>query len=227
MQNDSNCYNIRSNTKEATSYDTYTNYRWSRSTTVVFVVAMYNGLVRLKVRVEEAWSDITVQLKRRADLIPNLIETVKGYAAHEKEVFQNVTEARTAVMDATSKGPAETAKAENQFEGALKSLFAVAEAYPDLKANQNFLQLQQELVDTEDKIQASRRFYNAGVRDLNTKIDMFPSNIIARYVRVWQTRILRSRRHGKCRKARRSKVLIEPLSSKCTAQFQQINVIQS
>ena len=146
---------------------------------VMFVVGIYNGLVKLKVRVEEAWSDITVQLKRRADLIPNLVETVKGYAAHEKEVFQNVTEARSAVMSATQKGPAETAKAENVFEGALKSLFAVAEAYPDLKANQNFMQLQQELVDTEDKIQASRRFYNAGVRDLNTKIDMFPSNIVA------------------------------------------------
>lgn len=145
----------------------------------VLVVAIYNGLVKLKVRVEEAWSDITVQLKRRADLIPNIIETVKGYAAHEKDVFEKVTQARSAVMDATSKGPAETAKAENMFESALKSLFAVAEAYPDLKANQNFLQLQQELVDTEDKIQASRRFYNAGVRDLNTKIDMFPSNIVA------------------------------------------------
>lgn len=145
----------------------------------MFVVGIYNGLVKLKIRVEEAWSDITVQLKRRADLIPNLVETVKGYATHEKEVFEKVTEARSAVMDATSKGPAETAKAENMFEGALKSLFAVAEAYPDLKANENFMQLQQELVDTEDKIQASRRFYNAGVRDLNTKIDMFPSNIVA------------------------------------------------
>lgn len=146
---------------------------------VVIVVVMYNSLVQLKVRVEEAWSDITVQLKRRADLIPNLIETVKGYAAHEKAVFEKVTEARSAVMNATQQGPAETAKAENMFESALKSLFAVAEAYPDLKANQNFLQLQQELVDTEDKIQASRRFYNGGVRDLNTKIEMFPSNIIA------------------------------------------------
>ncbi len=146
---------------------------------VIVVIAMYNSLVQLKVRVEEAWSDITVQLKRRADLIPNLIETVKGYAAHEKAVFEKVTEARSAVMNATQQGPAETAKAENMFEGALKSLFAVAEAYPDLKANQNFMQLQQELVDTEDKIQASRRFYNGGVRDLNTKIDMFPSNIIA------------------------------------------------
>lgn len=146
---------------------------------VVFVIAIYNSLVTLRVRVEEAWSDITVQLKRRADLIPNLIETVKGYAAHEKSVFERVTEARSAVVNATSQGPEATAKAENMFEGALKSLFAVAEAYPDLKANQNFMQLQQELVDTEDKIQASRRFYNGGVRDLNTKIETFPSNIIA------------------------------------------------
>ena len=146
---------------------------------VGFVWATYNGLTQLKVRVEEAWSDITVQLKRRADLIPNLVETVKGYASHEKEVFERVTEARSAVMSATQQGPRETAAAENQFEGALKSLFAVAEAYPDLKANQNFLQLQNELVDTEDKIQASRRFYNSGTRDLNTKIQMFPSNIVA------------------------------------------------
>lgn len=146
---------------------------------VIFLWATYNGLVTLRVRVEEAWSDITVQLKRRADLIPNLIETVKGYASHEKEVFQKVTEARTAVMDATKQGPKETAAAENMFEGALKSLFAVAEAYPDLKANQNFLELQNELVDTEDKIQASRRFYNGGVRDLNTKIQVFPNNMVA------------------------------------------------
>ncbi len=145
----------------------------------LFFWATYNGLVKLNVRVQEAWSDITVQLKRRADLIPNLVESVKGYAAHEKGVFEAVTEARTAVMEATSKGPAETAKAENQFEGALKSLFAVAEAYPDLKANQNFLQLQNELVDTEDKVQAARRFYNGGVRDLNTKIQVFPTNMIA------------------------------------------------
>lgn len=144
-----------------------------------FVIAVYNSLVTLRVRVEEAWSDITVQLKRRADLIPNLIETVKGYAAHEKEVFERVTEARSAVVNATNEGPKKTAEAENMFEGALKSLFAVAEAYPELKANENFLQLQNELVDTEDKIQASRRFYNGGVRDLNTKIEQFPSNIIA------------------------------------------------
>ena len=144
-----------------------------------FIWATYNGLTVLKVRVEEAWSDITVQLKRRADLIPNLIETVKGYAAHEKQVFQDVTEARSNVVNATSQGPEATAKAENMLEGALKSLFAVAEAYPDLKANQNFLELQKELVDTEDKIQASRRFYNSGTRDLNTKIQMFPSNFVA------------------------------------------------
>ncbi len=139
----------------------------------------YNGLVSLKNRVDEAWSDITVQLKRRADLIPNLIETVKGYAAHESEVFQKVTEARANVVNATSQGPKETAAAENQFEGALKSLFAVAEAYPALRASENFQQLNNELVDTEDKIQAARRFYNGGVRDLNTKIEQFPSNFVA------------------------------------------------
>ncbi len=144
---------------------------------VVFLISTYNGLVTLKNRVEEAWSDITVQLKRRADLIPNLVNSVKGYAAHESGVFEKVTEARSAVMSAN--GVAQTAEAENMLEGALKSLFAVAEAYPDLKANQNFLQLQQELVDTEDKIQASRRFYNGGVRDLNTKIQIFPVNLIA------------------------------------------------
>lgn len=143
----------------------------------LFLWVTYNALVTLKVRVDEAWSDITVQLKRRADLIPNLINTVKGYAAHEKGVFQAVTEARSAVMDA--KGVKETAEAENMLEGTLKSLFAVAEAYPDLKANENFMQLQNELVDTEDKIQASRRFYNGGVRDLNTKIKLFPNNIFA------------------------------------------------
>lgn len=145
----------------------------------IFIWVTYNGLVKLNVRVQEAWSDITVQLKRRADLIPNLIESVKGYAAHEKEVFQAVTEARANVLNATEKGPVEAAKAENQFEGALKSLFAVSEAYPQLRASENFQQLQAELVDTEDKIQASRRFYNGGVRDLNTKIQQFPSNVIA------------------------------------------------
>ena len=146
---------------------------------VLFVWVTYNGLIKLKVRVEEAWSDITVQLKRRADLIPNLVESVKGYASHEKEVFENVTKARADVLSATTQGPAAAAKAENQFEGALKSLFAVAEAYPQLRAGENFQQLQNELVDTEDKIQGSRRFYNAGVRDLNTKIQQFPANVIA------------------------------------------------
>lgn len=145
----------------------------------LFVWATYNGLVKLKVRVDEAWSDITVQLKRRTDLIPNLVEAVKGYAAHEKQVFENVTEARANVVNASSQGPKATAQAENQFEGALKSLFAVAENYPQLKANENFLQLQNELVDTEDKIQAARRFYNGGVSSLNTKIQMFPANTIA------------------------------------------------
>ena len=143
----------------------------------LFLWATYNALVKLRVRVDEAWSDITVQLKRRLDLIPNLVNTVKGYAKHEKGVFEAVTEARANALNA--KGVKETAAAENQFEGALKSLFAVAEAYPDLKASQNFIELQQELVDTEDKIQASRRFYNGGVRDLNTKIQTFPHNIVA------------------------------------------------
>lgn len=145
---------------------------------ILFVWIAYNSLVQLKIRVDEAWSDITVQLKRRLDLIPNLVETVKGYAKHEKDVFENVTKARADTLSA--KGVKETAAAETQFEAALKSVFAVAEAYPDLKANQNFIELQQELVDTEDKIQASRRFYNGGVRDLNTKIQMFPTNIIAK-----------------------------------------------
>ncbi len=144
---------------------------------IVSLVLIYNSLVRLNVRAEEAWSDITVQLKRRLDLIPNLVNTVKGYAAHEKEVFEKVTEARANTLNA--QGVKETAEAENQFEGALKSLFAVAESYPDLKANQNFLQLQAELVDTEDKIQAARRFYNGVVRDFNTRRTVFPSNLAA------------------------------------------------
>jgi LemA protein len=143
----------------------------------IFLWATYNSLVTLKLRVDEAWSDITVQLKRRLDLIPNLVNSVKGYAAHESGVFERVTEARANALNA--QGVKETAEAENMFEGALKSLFAVAEAYPDLKANQNFIQLQDELVDTEDKIQAARRFYNGGVRDLNTKIQLFPNNIFA------------------------------------------------
>lgn len=143
----------------------------------IVLAGMYNGLVRLNVRSDEAWSDITVQLKRRADLIPNLVNTVKGYASHEKTVFEDVTAARAATLSAT--GPAEAAKAENQFQQTLKSLFAVAEAYPDLKANQNFLDLQAQLTDTEDKIQASRRFYNGVVRDFNTKRKVFPTSIFA------------------------------------------------
>jgi LemA protein len=141
------------------------------------LILIYNGLVRAKVRVDEAWSDISVQLKRRYDLIPNLVNTVKGYAAHEKSVFEDVTEARAKALSATTVN--ETAQADNQFQAALKSLFAVAEAYPDLKANQSFQQLQAELVDTEDKIQAARRFYNGAARDLNTKIQKFPTNIFA------------------------------------------------
>jgi LemA protein len=143
---------------------------------VIVFIALYNSLVTLKVRVDEAWSDITVQLKRRYDLIPNLVETVKGYAKHEKEVFERVTEARENALNV--QGVKETAQAENMFEGALKSLFAVSENYPQLRATENFQQLQQQLVDTEDKIQASRRFYNGGVRDLNTKLQTFPSNIV-------------------------------------------------
>lgn len=144
---------------------------------VVIAIALYNGLVTAKLRVDEAWSDITVQMKRRLDLIPNLISTVKGYAAHEKDVFNQVTEARAKTLSAESVG--ETAEAENQFQQAMKSIFAVAEAYPDLKADQNFQQLQTELVDTEDKIQAARRFYNGSVRDFTTKIQTVPTNIIA------------------------------------------------
>lgn len=144
----------------------------------VYLWATYNSLVTLNVRVEEAWSDITVQLKRRADLIPNLIETVKGYAAHEKEVFESVTKARAATLSAGD--PSHAAEAENMMQSALKSIFAVAEAYPQLQASQNFLQLQAELVDTEDKIQASRRFYNGGVRELNTKIQLFPNTLFAK-----------------------------------------------
>src|ERR1700751_3153015 len=143
----------------------------------LIAAGMYNGLVRLNVRADEAWSDITVQLKRRYDLIPNLVSTVQGYAKHEKTVFEDVTKARANALNA--QGIAETAQAENQFQQTLKSLFAVAENYPDLKASQNFQQLQAELTDTEDKIQASRRFYNGVVRDFNTKRKTFPTNIFA------------------------------------------------
>ncbi|MDE1965831.1 MAG: LemA family protein [Patescibacteria group bacterium] len=144
---------------------------------VLWVAFAYNRFVSLVNRTKEAWSDIQVQLKRRYDLIPNLVETVKGYAAHEKNVLEDVTAARTAAMGATA--PADKAQAENMLSGTLKSLFAVAENYPQLKANENFLQLERDLTDTEDKIQASRRFYNGNVRDLNTALQSFPGNIIA------------------------------------------------
>jgi len=144
---------------------------------IIWIIGTYNGLITLKNRVDEAWSDIDVQLKRRYDLIPNLINTVKGYATHEKEVFEKVTEARTRAMNAGSTN--EKAEAENMLSGTLKTLFAVSENYPDLKANQNFLELQRELTDTEDKIQASRRFYNGNARDFNIKIEVFPNNMIA------------------------------------------------
>jgi LemA protein len=144
---------------------------------VIGLIALYNGLVKAKVRVDEAWSDITVQLKRRYDLIPNLVNTVKGYATHEKGVFEEVTKARANALNA--QGVKETAEAENMFQQTLKSLFAVAENYPDLKANDNFKHLQEELVDTEDKIQAARRFYNGSARDLNIKIQTFPAVLVA------------------------------------------------
>lgn len=146
---------------------------------VLWAIYSYNNLVSLVNQAKEAWADIQVQLKRRYDLIPNLVETVKGYAAHEKSAFENVTKARAAAMGAGSAAPAAQAQAENMLSGALKTLFAVSEAYPDLKANQNFLQLQKELGDTEDKIQASRRFYNTTVMTLNTAEQTFPGNIIA------------------------------------------------
>ncbi len=144
---------------------------------ILWAIAVFNGLIGLKNRTEEAWADIDVQLKRRHDLIPNLIETVKGYAAHEKQVFENVTKARTKAIGA--QGIGEKGQAENALTNTLKTLFAVVENYPDLKANANFLDLQRELADTENKIQAARRFYNGNVRDLNIKIENFPSRIIA------------------------------------------------
>lgn len=149
---------------------------------VLWVIAAYNGFISKVNRTKEAWADIDVQLKRRYDLIPNLVETVKGYAKHESSTLEGVTAARTAAMNATT--PADKAQAENMLTGTLKSLFAVSEAYPDLKANQNFLQLQQELGDTEDKIQAARRFYNSNVQELNTSIDQFPSTMIAKQFHI-------------------------------------------
>jgi LemA protein len=144
---------------------------------ILMFVGIYNGLVKLRNTSEQAWSDVDVQLKRRYDLVPNLVETVKGYASHEKETFEKVVQARNMAMQATS--PEDKAKAENILQSTLKSLFALAEAYPDLKANQNFIQLQTELANIEEQIQLSRRYYNAVVRDLNTKVESVPSNIVA------------------------------------------------
>lgn len=144
---------------------------------ILFVVIIYNKLIRLRNTVQSSWSDIDVQLKKRYDLVPNLVETVKGYATHERSVFEKVSEARSMAMQASS--PAEKAKAENMFRDTLKSLFAVAEAYPELKANANFMQLQAQLKELEDNIEYARRYYNAVVRDFNILIESFPSNIIA------------------------------------------------
>jgi len=144
---------------------------------IIWLIFVYNGLITLRNRTQEAWSDIDVQLKRRYDLIPNLVETVKGYASHEKQLFENVTKARSEAMQA--QGAAAKAKAENMLTDTLKSLFAVAENYPNLRASENFAKLQDELSDTENKIQASRRFYNGNVRDFNTKLEVFPNNLIA------------------------------------------------
>jgi len=145
---------------------------------ILWFIVIYNSLITFRNRTKEAWSDIDVQLKRRHDLIPNLIETVKGYAVHEKEVFEKVTEARTKAISAQT--PQEAGQAENMLTGALKSLFAVAENYPQLRATENFQKLQEELADTENKIQAARRFYNGNARDFNIKQETFPSNLVAR-----------------------------------------------
>ena len=144
---------------------------------IIWFIAVFNGIVSLRNRTKEAWSDIDVQLKRRHDLIPNLVETVKGYAKHEKELFENVTKARSEAMQA--KGPQEAGKAENMLTDTLKSLFAVAENYPQLRASENFQKLQDELTDTENKIEAARRFYNGNVRDFNIKIQVFPNSMVA------------------------------------------------
>ncbi len=144
-----------------------------------YVIAVYNGLVSLKNRVAEAWSDLDVQMKRRYNLIPNLIETVKGYVKHERETLESVTRARTEAM-ASQGAPGAQATSENMLAGALKSLFALAENYPELKANQGFIDLQDDLAEVEDKIQSARRYYNGSVRDLNVKVEQFPSNLVAR-----------------------------------------------
>ncbi|MCX6740939.1 MAG: LemA family protein [Candidatus Parcubacteria bacterium] len=148
---------------------------------ILWLIGTFNGLIMARNRTSEAWADIEVQLKRRYDLIPNLVETVKGYAAHERELFEKITQARTMAMGA--KTMTEHAQAESALSSTLKSLFAVAENYPNLKANENFLELQRELVDAEDKIQAARRFYNTNVRDFNTKIQIFPNNLVAGWLK--------------------------------------------
>jgi len=144
---------------------------------VLFGIILYNRLVRLRNAAESAWSDIDVQLKKRHDLVPNLVDTVKGYATHEQSLFTRVTEARARAIGST--GPAETARAETRLRDSLQGLFAIAEAYPELKANQNFMQLQGQLKEIEDAIEAARRYYNAVVRDLNTTVEQFPSNLVA------------------------------------------------
>lgn len=145
---------------------------------LIWIAVMYNGLVRLRNTCDESWSDIDTELKRRYNLIPNLVETVKGYAAHEKETLDRVIQARNQAMASTG-SPEQQAQDENVLIGGLRQLFALSESYPDLKANQNFLQLQEELANTEDRIQRARRFYNGNVRDLNTRVEVFPSNVIA------------------------------------------------
>jgi len=152
---------------------------------VLYVVGTYNGLVRLRQHVREAWSAIDTELRRRYDLIPNLVETVKGYAGHERETLEAVIEARNAAASSTG-SPGEQARDENVLVGALRQLFAVVEAYPDLKANQNFLELQQQLTNTEDRLQTARRFYNANVRTLNTRVEVFPANLVASWFRFTQ-----------------------------------------
>ena len=161
---------------------------WALAAAVVFwIIAMYNGFVQVRQRIEEAWSDIEVQMKRRYDLIPNILETVKGYAAHERGVFENVTKARAQAMGAQT--AEEHAKTENMLTNTLKTLFAVAENYPDLKANANFLDLQRDLADPENKIQSARRFYNTNVRDYNIMLESFPSNMVAGAVRFSKSEI--------------------------------------
>lgn len=162
---------------------------------LLWIVGVFNRLVSLKNRAKEAWSDIDVQLKRRYDLIPNLVETVKGYATHERELFEKVTQARATAINAT--GIKNKGDAENALSGTLKSLFAVAENYPDLKASANFLELQRELTDTEDKIQAARRFYNGNVRDLNTVLESFPSNIIGKAFNFLQMEFFQTEEESK------------------------------